>query len=56
MNLIDEFWKQLRLEEHKNDFLQDYRLALLDVAASLRDVSTSIHRLLWMFLQSNAFL
>lgn len=35
MNLIDEFWKQLRLEGHKNDFLQDYRLALLDVMAHL---------------------
>ena len=30
---IDEFWKQLRLEGHKSDFLQDYRLALLDVMA-----------------------
>ena len=35
VNLIDEFWKQLRLEGHKNDFLQDYRLALLDVMAHL---------------------
>ena len=35
MNLIDGFWKQLRLEGHKNDFLQDYRLALLDVMAHL---------------------
>lgn len=35
MNLIDDFWKQLRLEGHKNDFLQDYRLALLDVMAHL---------------------
>ena len=35
MYLIDEFWKQLRLEGHKNDFLQDYRLALLDVMAHL---------------------
>lgn len=35
MNLIDEFWKQLKLEGHKNDFLQDYRLALLDVMAHL---------------------
>ena len=34
-DLIDEFWKQLRLEGHKNDFLQDYRLALLDVMAHL---------------------
>ena len=32
---IDEFWKQLRLEKHKSDFLQDYRLALLDVMAHL---------------------
>lgn len=35
MNLIDSFWKQLKLEGHKNDFLQDYRLALLDVMAHL---------------------
>jgi circadian clock protein KaiA len=35
MNLIDSFWKQLKLEGHKNDFLQDYRLALLDVMAPL---------------------
>ena len=35
MNLIDDFWKKLRLEGHKNDFLQDYRLALLDVMAHL---------------------
>ena len=34
-NLIDEYWKKLRLEGHKNDFLQDYRLALLDVMAHL---------------------
>ncbi|QNI50328.1 circadian clock protein kaiA [Synechococcus sp. RS9915] len=32
---IDEFWKQLRLEGHKSDFLRDYRLALLDVMAHL---------------------
>ena len=32
---IDEFWKQLRLEGHKSEFLQDYRLALLDVMAHL---------------------
>ena len=32
---IDEFWKQLRLEGHKSEFLQDYRLALLDVMAQL---------------------
>jgi circadian clock protein KaiA len=35
MNLIDGFAKQLKLEGHKNDFLQDYRLALLDVMAHL---------------------
>ncbi|MFN9660416.1 MAG: circadian clock protein KaiA [Cyanobacteriota bacterium] len=35
MNLIDGFWNQLKLEGHKNDFLQDYRLALLDVMAHL---------------------
>jgi circadian clock protein KaiA len=35
MNLMDGFWKQLKLEGHKNDFLQDYRLALLDVMAHL---------------------
>ena len=35
MNLIDRFGKQLQLEGHKNDFLQDYRLALLDVLAHL---------------------
>ncbi len=35
MNLIDRFGKQLQLEGHKNDFLQDYRLALLDVIAHL---------------------
>jgi circadian clock protein KaiA len=35
MNLIDGFWKQLKLEGHKHDFLQDYRLALLDVMAHL---------------------
>ncbi|MFI0402323.1 MAG: circadian clock protein KaiA [Cyanobium sp.] len=35
MNLIDGFWKQLKLEGHKIDFLQDYRLALLDVMAHL---------------------
>ena len=35
INLIDEFCKQLRIEGHKNDFLQDYRLALLDVMAHL---------------------
>jgi circadian clock protein KaiA len=35
MNLIDGFSNQLKLEGHKNDFLQDYRLALLDVMAHL---------------------
>lgn len=35
VDLIDIFWKQLKLEGHKNDFLQDYRLALLDVLAHL---------------------
>jgi len=35
MNLIDGFAKQLELEGHTNDFLQDYRLALLDVMAHL---------------------
>lgn len=35
MNLIDDFAKQLKLEGHKIDFLQDYRLALLDVMAHL---------------------
>jgi circadian clock protein KaiA len=35
MNLIDGFSKQLKLEGHQNDFLQDYRLALLDVMAHL---------------------
>jgi circadian clock protein KaiA len=35
VDLIDTFWKQLKLEGHKNDFLQDYRLALLDVLAHL---------------------
>ena len=35
VDLMDSFWKQLRLEGHKNDFLQDYRLALLDVLAHL---------------------
>ena len=35
MNLIEGFAKQLKLEGHQNDFLQDYRLALLDVMAHL---------------------
>ena len=35
MNLIEEYDKQIKLEGHKNNFLQDYRLALLDVMAHL---------------------
>lgn len=35
MRLIDDYGKQLKLEGIKNDFLQDYRLALLDVMAHL---------------------
>jgi len=35
MNLIDGFSKQLKLGGHKAEFLQDYRLALLDVMAHL---------------------
>ncbi len=35
MNLIDGFSKQLNLEGHKAEFLQDYRLTLLDVMAHL---------------------
>jgi circadian clock protein KaiA len=35
MDLIDSFSTQLKLEGHKSDFLQDYRLALLDVMAHL---------------------
>ena len=35
IDLIDEFHKQLSLEGHKDNFLQDYRLALLDVMAHL---------------------
>lgn len=35
MKLIDEYDKQIKLEGHKTDFLQDYRLALLDVMAHL---------------------
>ena len=35
MNSIDGFAKQLKLEGNQNDFLQDYRLALLDVMAHL---------------------
>jgi circadian clock protein KaiA len=35
VNLIEEFRKQLMLKGQQNDFLQDYRLALLDVMAHL---------------------
>lgn len=35
VNLIDSFSKQLRMEGLKSEFLQDYRLALLDVMAHL---------------------
>jgi circadian clock protein KaiA len=35
MTLIEGFRKQLKLEGHQQDFLQDYRLALLDVMAHL---------------------
>ncbi|MCP9928944.1 circadian clock protein KaiA [Cyanobium sp. CH-040] len=35
IDLIDAFAKQLKLEGHKGGFLQDYRLALLDVLAHL---------------------
>jgi circadian clock protein KaiA len=35
MNLIDGFATQLKLEGHKVEFLQDYRLTLLDVMAHL---------------------
>ena len=35
VSLIDSFAKQLKLEGHKSDFLQDYRLALIDVMAHL---------------------
>lgn len=35
VNLIEEFRKMLMLKGQKNDFLQDYRLALLDVMAHL---------------------
>ncbi len=35
MTLIDAFAKQLKLEGHRDGFLQDYRLALLDVLAHL---------------------
>ena len=35
MNLIDSWSKQLVLDGHQSEFLQDYRLALLDVMAHL---------------------
>jgi circadian clock protein KaiA len=35
VNLIDGFSSQLKLEGHKVEFLQDYRLALIDVMAHL---------------------
>ncbi|MEO1001777.1 MAG: circadian clock protein KaiA [Cyanobacteria bacterium J06638_7] len=35
MNLIDAFGKRLKLEGHRDELLQDYRLALLDVLAHL---------------------
>ncbi|MDM7952648.1 MAG: circadian clock protein KaiA [Cyanobium sp. CZS 25K] len=35
MNLIEEFRKQLLLKGQKDDFLQDYRLALIDIMAHL---------------------
>ncbi len=35
VNLIDDFSSQLKLEGHKIEFLQDYRLALIDVMAHL---------------------
>ncbi len=35
VNLIDSFSTQLKLEGHKAEFLQDYRLALIDVMAHL---------------------
>lgn len=35
MDLVNHFSKQLMLEDHSNDSLQDYRLALLDVMAYL---------------------
>ncbi|MCT0218140.1 circadian clock protein KaiA [Synechococcus sp. CS-1329] len=35
VDMIDEFWKKLQLEGHKQDFLKDYRLALMDVMAHL---------------------
>ena len=41
MDLIDEFSKQLQIEGIKSDFLQDYRLALLDVMAHLCEMYRS---------------
>jgi circadian clock protein KaiA len=41
MNLIDDFSKQLMIEGIKSDFLQDYRLALLDVMAHLCEMYRS---------------
>nr|WP_311133768.1 MULTISPECIES: circadian clock protein KaiA [unclassified Synechococcus] len=35
MDLIDEFWNLLKFKGRKNDFLRDYRLALMDVLAHL---------------------
>ena len=41
MNLIGDFSKQLMIEGIKSDFLQDYRLALLDVMAHLCELYRS---------------
>jgi circadian clock protein KaiA len=41
MNLIGDFSKQLMIEGIKSDFLQDYRLALLDVMAHLCEMYRS---------------
>lgn len=35
IKMIDNFDKQLKMRGHKSDFLQDYRLALIDVMAHL---------------------
>jgi circadian clock protein KaiA len=35
IKMIDNFDKQLKMQGHKSDFLQDYRLALIDVMAHL---------------------
>ena len=35
IKMIDNFYKQLKMRGHKSDFLQDYRLALIDVMAHL---------------------